>query len=109
MKILMRRGGVFILKTNPTRTLYFGHKPFGCQSFASVIHGWDASCSTSKTDRRVSFPTLDSAIGGPSGTTAPSPARAMVMPSGVSRHWTPETRNHASGPECRCTGLAYPG
>jgi hypothetical protein len=23
MKILMRRGGVFILKTNPTRTLYF--------------------------------------------------------------------------------------
>jgi hypothetical protein len=68
------------------RPSYFGHRPFGCQSWVIVTHGLDESCNTRTTDRLISLPTLESAIAGPSSTTAPSPACLTVMPLGVSRH-----------------------
>ena len=48
-------------------------------------------------------------MGGPSGTTAPSPMRATVIPSGVSKHCAPDTKYQASGPECRCMAALMPG
>jgi hypothetical protein len=69
-----------------SRPRYLGHRPFGCQSWVIVTHGLDESCNTRMTDRLISLPTLESAIGGPSSTTAPSPACLTVMPAGVSRH-----------------------
>jgi hypothetical protein len=66
--------------------IYCGHRPFGCQSLAIVIHGSVVSCRTKKTDRRVSVPTLLRAMGGPSGMIIVSPACATIVPSGVSRH-----------------------
>src|SRR5207302_654212 len=56
-----------------------------------------------------SVPTLESAMGGPSGTTAPSPVRATVIASGVSKHCAPDTKYQPSGPECRCTAAFMPG
>lgn len=95
--------------SNHAPNSYLGHKPFGCQSLAVVIHGLVVSCRTKKTERRVSAPTLLRAIGVPSGTIIVSPACATAIPSGVSGHCAPVKRYQASGPECRWTAAAIPG
>src|SRR5260370_17519771 len=65
---------------------YFGQRPFGCQSCEKLTQGCELSCSTIRTERRISVPTLDSRIGGPCGTTALSPAPPLIPPPAVSAH-----------------------
>jgi len=88
---------------------HYLHKPFGVQSLTRVIQDCDSSWRTRRTERRVSLPMLESRIDGPCGTRALSPARATMIPCGVSRHCAPSSTYQASGPECVWMTECMPG
>ena len=87
------------------------HSPFGVQSDARISQGCDVSVSrrTSTSQRLCALPVAVRCIGGPAGTRVLSPARPIILPSGVSTHSSPAVVYYASGPGWRCTGVVVPG
>src|SRR5258708_1791502 len=85
------------------------HSSAGFQSGARLVIDLEESCSTKTNARRFEVPVPTSIIGGPSGTIPLSPARTIMRCPGVSKHCSPVSTYHASGPGCRCAVECMPG